>query len=210
MKLLIKGDTEENMDSKLWIRKALSACLCVAVLATYSMVALASSPKVAGELTVLGTDSSGEAPFVMVNGEASKTGRSVFSSSIINTPETAGAVINLGKLGKLELAPNSAIVLSFDDNNISGDLTAGKITVLGAAEIVSVKVADGKVLQLTAGESATAAGASAAQTTGGGHSAAWWGFAAVLVGAGALIIYAATRDNNAEVGGGGTVVSPVR
>ena len=197
------------MDSKLWIRKALTTCLGVAVLATYSMVALANSPKIAGELTVFGTATSGEAPFVSVNGEAARSGRSVFSSSIINTPENAGAVINLGKLGKIELAPNSAMVLSFDNDNISGDLTAGKLTVLGAAQTVNVKTANGNTVQLAAGDSVMANGP-AAQTTGGGHSAAWWGFAAVLVGAGALIIWAATRDNNAAVGGGGTIVSPVR
>jgi len=174
------------------------------------MVALANSPKVAGELTVFGTEAGGEAPFVMVNGEAAKSGRSVFSSSIINTPENAGAVINLGRLGKLELAPNSAIILSFDDNEISGNLTAGKLTVLGAAQNVSVKTADGTVKQLAAGQSVTATAVPAQDTDNDGNSAAWWGFAAVLGGAAALIIYAATRDNDAEIGGGGTVVSPVR
>src|SRR5690349_3337548 len=110
------------MHSKLWIRRALSTCLCVAILATYSMVALANSPKVAGELTVIGTNPGGEAPSVSINGEAAKSGRSVFSSSMINTPENAGAIVDLGKLGKLELAPNSAMVLSFNDNEISGSL----------------------------------------------------------------------------------------
>ena len=37
------------MNSKLWIRKALSMCLSVAVLATYSMVALAGPGRAAGE-----------------------------------------------------------------------------------------------------------------------------------------------------------------
>ena len=61
------------MNSKLWIRKALSLCLSVAILATYSMVALAGPRKVAGELTVSGKDINGEAPFVLVNGEAAVT-----------------------------------------------------------------------------------------------------------------------------------------
>ena len=93
------------MDSKLWIRKALSSCLCVAVLVTYSMVALANSGKIAGELTVSGKDVKGETPFVLINGEAAKSGRSVFSSSTIVTPDDAIAVVSLGKLGKIELAP---------------------------------------------------------------------------------------------------------
>jgi hypothetical protein len=198
------------MHQKTWIRRALSMCLCVAVLATYSMIALAASPKVAGELTVFGTSANGETPFVTVNGEAARSGRSVFSSSIINTPENAGAVVNLGRLGKIELAPNSAIVLSFSDNQINADLSAGKITVLGASQPVSVNTPVAGVLQLSPGESASAGEAAKQTTGGGGHSAAWWGFAAVLAGAAALIIYAATRDNDISIGGGGTVVSPVR
>jgi hypothetical protein len=48
------------MNSKLWIRKALSMCLSVAVLATYSMVALAGPGKAAGELAVSGKNVNGE------------------------------------------------------------------------------------------------------------------------------------------------------
>jgi hypothetical protein len=196
------------MDSKLWTRRALSTCLCVAILATYSMVTLAFSGKVAGELTVFGANTNGEAPYVMVNGEAAHSGRSIFSSSIVTTPDNAGAVINLGKLGKIELAPNSTFVLSFNNNAISGDLTAGKLTVLGSATAVNVKTADGGSVDLNAGESATATGAKA--QTSGGSGKGWWIFAAVLVGAGAAIIWAATQDNDVQIGGGGTVVSPVR
>lgn len=199
------------MDSKLWIRRALSTCLCVAVLATYSMVALGFSGKVAGELTVFGANTNGEAPFVMVNGEAAKSGRTIFSSSMVATPDNAGAVINLGKLGRIELAPNSTFVLSFNDSSISGDLLAGKLTVLGAAAGVNVKTADGSLLTLNAGESATAASGKSQTTTGGGGGAGWWIFAAVLIGAGAAIVYTATRGNNdINLGGTGTVVSPNR
>lgn len=196
------------MDRTIWFRRALSACLSVAVFATYSMVALAAAPRTAAELTVYGTAANGEAPFVMVNGEAATSGRSVFSTSVITTPETAGAVINLGKLGKIEVAPNSALVLSFDDAGINGDLSAGKLTVLGASQNVNVKTADGTVASLGAGESVTAAASKA--KAGGSGGAAWWIFAAVLGGAAVAIAYAATRDNDVNLGGGGVVVSPTR
>ncbi len=112
------------MNSKVWFRKALSMCLVVATIATYSMVALAGSERVAGELLITGKNSNGESPYVKVNGEAAQNGRSIFSSSIIATPENADAVINLGKLGKIELAPNSTMTLTFDENGINGDLIA--------------------------------------------------------------------------------------
>ena len=196
------------MNSKLWIRKALSLCLCVAVLATYSMVALANSGKVAGELFTTGANASS----VTVNGETVKPGRSIFSSSTIITPENANAVINLGKLGKISLAPNSSATLSFDETGITGDLAAGKLTVLSSANAVSVKTLDGKTLVLNAGETATATGRAQDKDDDDDDDGgmAWWGFAAIFGGAAAVILWSATRDGNADLGGSGTVVSPVR
>lgn len=193
------------MNSKVWIRKALSLCLTVAIFATYSMVALAGTEKIAGELLV-----SGSANGVTVNGEAAQSGRSVFTSSTIATPQNASAVINLGKIGKIELAPNTILALSFNDKNISGNLIAGRVTVLSASDTVSVKTQDGKMLQLGIGESA----ASAAQDDddddddGGGG---WWLWALVFGGAIGGVVIAATSDNNrVALGGGTTVVSPTR
>ncbi len=197
------------MNSKLWIRKALSSCLVVAIFATYSMVALANTAKIAGELTVAGMNN-GEAAMVTVNGEAAKSGRSIFSSSTIVTPENASAIINLGKLGKIELAPNSSVALSFTDSAISGDLSSGKLTVLGATNSVSVKTANGEVVKLDAGESVSAAKQDDDDTTSGGGGA-WWAWALVFGGAAAGILIAATQsDNRAALGGSGTVVSPTR
>lgn len=199
------------MNSKLWIRKALSSCLIVAIFATYSMVALANT-RIAGELTVAGKNVSGETPIVSVNGEAAKSGRSIFSSSTIVTPENASAIINLGKLGKIELAPNTAIALSFDEKAISGDLSTGKVTVLGASESVSIKTAEGNLVKLNVGESVTAGKAQDDDDDDDdGGSGAWWAWALVFGGAAAGILIAATQaDNRVALGGSGTVVSPSR
>jgi hypothetical protein len=191
------------MNSKVWIRKALSLCLAVAILATYSMVALAGTEKIAGELLV-----SGSANGVTVNGEAAQSGRSVFTSSTIATPQNASAVINLGKLGKIELAPNTILALSFNDKNISGNLIAGRVTVLNASDTVSVKTKDGKLLQLGIGESAASAADDDDDDDGG---PGWWAWALVFGGAIAGVVIAATSDNNrVALGGGTTVVSPTR
>lgn len=195
------------MNSKLWIRKALSLCLSVAILATYSMVALANSGKVAGELLTTGPNASS----VTVNGESAKAGRSIFSSSTIITPENANAVVNLGKLGKLSLAPNTTATINFDENGVSGDLAAGKLTVLGAANAVSIKMLDGSTVMLNSGETAAANGrAQDDDDDDDDGGAAWWGFAAIFGGAAAVILWTATRDGRADLGGGGTVISPVR
>ena len=199
------------MNSKLLIRKALSMCLVVATIATYSMVTLASSEKVVGELFISGKNLSGEAAFVKVNGEAAQNGRAVFSSSTIVTPNNAGAIINLGKIGKIELAPATTLGLTFNENGISGDLLAGRVTVLNASDKVNIKTLDG-VVSLNAGESAATTGKAQDDdddVSDGGS--AWVVWALVLGGAAAGIIIAATSDNNrVALGGGTTVISPTR
>jgi hypothetical protein len=200
------------MNSKLWIRKALSLCLCVAILATYSMVALAAPGKAAGELTVSGKDINGESPFVLVNGETARSGRSVFSGSTITTPDTASAVMNLGKSGKIEIAPATALTLTFDGNGISGELTSGKITVLGAAENVAIKTLNGKTVQLAAGQSVSASGSKQDDDDDDDDDggAAWWIWAAVFGGAAAGLLYTALSDGDISTGQTGVVVSPTR
>ena len=64
------------MNSKELRSKALSLCLIVATIATYSMVALAGTDRVAGELLINGNNING----VTVNGESAQSGRSIFSS----------------------------------------------------------------------------------------------------------------------------------
>jgi hypothetical protein len=204
------------MNSKIWIKKALSMCLVVATIATSSMVALANSERVAGELLVSGKNIDGETPFVKVNGEAAQNGRSIFSSSTIATPQNTSAIINLGKVGKIELSSNTALALSFDENGIKGELLAGQVTVLNSSNTVSIKMLDGSIASLNTGDTATA-------TTGKtqddddddagmfGSGAGLLVFALVLGGAAAGIIIAATSDNNRiALGGNSTVVSPTR
>lgn len=201
------------MNSKLWIKQALSTCLVVAILATGSMITLANSERIAGELTISGKSAGAETAFVLVNGETAQSGRSIFSASTIATPENTGAVINLGKSGKIELAPNTILALNFDAKGISGDLSAGRITVLNSSDTVNIKTADGSIAKLNAGDSATAIGKAQDDddTTGGGGGGNWLVWALVLGGAAAGIVIAATTDNNRiSLGGGTTVVSPTR
>jgi hypothetical protein len=197
------------MNSKLWIRKALSMCLSVALLATSSMVALAGPGKAAGELAVSGKIVNGEAPFVFVNGEIARSGRSVFSGSTITTSDNS-AVINLSKLGKIELAPNTALNLTFDDKGIFGDLTSGTVSVLGAAENVNIKTLNGNTVQLAAGQSVSAAGRQDDDDDDDGAGAAWWLWGGIFGAAAVVIIWTAIKDEDIDIGGGGTVISPTR
>ncbi len=196
------------MNFRVCFRRAISICLGIAILSVYSMQSLASTGKISGELTVSGRTANGDAAYALVNGEAAKSGRSIFSSSTISTPENITAAVNVGKIGSIELAPMSAAVVTFSEKGISTSLTSGSLTAHGAS--VDVNLLDGTTLKLDPGETATTAGKAKAQTTGGGGSA-WVIWAVVIGGAVAGILIAATlSDNNSDVGGGGTVVSPVR
>lgn len=203
------------MNSKLWINKALSMCLVVALLATYSMTTLAGAGKIAGELKVTGKNFNGETPSITVNGEAAKSGRSVFSSSTLATPDEASAVIDLGKIGAIQLAPKTNLVLSFTEKGISGDLLAGSVTVLNAADTVSITTVGGKTSKLNAGETATASGQQTQDDddNGTGGGAAVLPYALILGGAVAAIVIAAGvigDDNETQLGGGTVVVSATR
>ncbi len=212
------------MNSKTLIQKAVSLCLMVTIYAAYSMVTLASTERIAGELLISGKNSS-----VKVNGETAQSGRSIFSASTITTPENATAIINLGKIGKIELAPNTTLNISFTEKGISGDLLKGEVTVLGATEAVTVKTSEGKTVKLNAGQSIKSgapfdddqrdSNGNCVDTDKDGKlecdddevGMAWWIWAAIFGGAIAGVVIAATSDNNRiALGGGTTVVSPSR
>jgi hypothetical protein len=124
-----------------WLRRVTTFGLMLAVFISSTMFVLAApdssnSKSLAGEIIVSG---SGEKSAVQLNGERVYSGRTFFSSGVIATPETSSAVVNLGKLGRINLAPNSLLSLNFSEKNISGKLSAGQIKVF-AGEGVSVNI----------------------------------------------------------------------
>jgi len=196
------------MNSNGLVSKALSLCLTVAMLATYSMTALAAGGnKITGQLLISGKNADA---FVKVNGEAAKSGASVSSSSTIATPEDASAVIDLGKIGKIELAPKTTLALTFSEKSVNGDLLAGQITVLSAAQDVNMTTLDGKTTKLNAGESLTAGKVQDDDDDDADDNGAllWWGL--IIGGAIAVIIYTATRDDDNNVNGNVIIPSPNR
>ncbi|MDQ3636242.1 MAG: hypothetical protein M3405_17335 [Acidobacteriota bacterium] len=131
------------MNSKTWKSKALSLCLMIATITTYSMVALASPNNVVGEILVSNSTSS-----VNVNGELAKTGHSIFSSSTIITPNNTDAVVSFGTIGKVKLESGSTVNLSFDSENLIGTLVNGKVTVMSSVNNVNTIVNIGEVGKL--------------------------------------------------------------
>jgi hypothetical protein len=129
------------MISKTWSRKPIAACVAVAILSVYSMVVLASPAAKApsGELTITGQ--------VTVNGEAMISGGTLFSDSAITTAAGSTASVNLSKLGRVELSPNSGVKLSFTEKGITALLDSGSAHVSTLAGVsVNFTTKDGAVV----------------------------------------------------------------
>jgi len=116
------------MTSKTWSRKSIAAGVAVAVLSVYSMVVLAApGAKASGELSVSGQ--------VTVNGQKVISGGTLFSDSAIVTAEQSNAVVSISKLGRVELAPNSSLRVSFVDHSLTAMLETGSAHVSTLAGI---------------------------------------------------------------------------
>jgi hypothetical protein len=128
------------MTSKTWSRKSIAAGVAVAVLSVYSMVVLAApGAKASGELSVSGQ--------VTVNGQKVISGGTLFSDSAIITADQSSAVVSISKLGRVELAPNSSLRVSFVDHSLTAMLETGSAHVSTLAGIsVNLTTKDGTVL----------------------------------------------------------------
>jgi hypothetical protein len=128
------------MTSKTWSRKSIAAGVAVAVLSVYSMVVLAApGAKASGELSVSGQ--------VTVNGQKVISGGTLFSDSAIVTADQSSAVVSISKLGRVELAPNSSLRVSFVDHSLTAMLETGTAHVSTLAGIsVNLTTKDGAVL----------------------------------------------------------------
>lgn len=127
------------MTNKTWSRKFIAVFVAAAVLTVYSMLALASPGARSGELSALGN--------VTVNGQRVISGGTIFSDSTIVTAQDSSATVSLGKLGRIELSPNSGLRLSFSDNGIVGTLEAGRSRVSTPTGVsVNLATKDGSVV----------------------------------------------------------------
>ena len=128
------------MISKTWSRKSIATVVAVAVLSVYSMVVLAApGAKASGELSVSGQ--------VTVNGQKVISGGTVFSDSTISTAAQSSASVSISKVGRVELAPNSNLRLSFANTSITAMLETGSAQVSTlAGTTVNLTTKDGTVV----------------------------------------------------------------
>ena len=156
-------------------RKVLSVALMLTLGSFYSLAtssALAQTAAKAGELAVVGS--------VSLNGTSAISGATVFSDNKIKTGRNSSATVNLGKLGRIDLGPDSELTLRFTETGIGGNLPLGRAVVsaptgVGITVVTAdgVAAADGKsaatlTVDVTCGNTRVAAARSAAKVTAAG------------------------------------------
>lgn len=193
-----------SIDSERFAFRVLTSCILFVFIAFSSSATLAVSSKPVGEILVTGV-SSVDGQTVTVNGEPARTGRTIFSSSSVVTPDGMSVILNLGKAGKIQLDPGSEFSLNVDGTSVSGDLMKGSLAVLNSASAVGVRTLAGETVNVNSGETVSATSASSAKKKAGPGGVDWWIWGAILAGATVAVILIVTRDDD-----DGTVASPVR
>src|ERR1041385_8607894 len=100
---------------------------------------------------------------ITVNGLGASTGASILTGATIETGADQSATVNLGPLGSLDIAPNTKLVLTYDDQ---GNVKA--LLVYGCAILTARKKTKGEIAteQGTAGKTDPAAGGVLRQCVG--------------------------------------------
>jgi hypothetical protein len=84
---------------------------------------------------------------VSVNGTSAISGATVSSDSTITTAARSSAVVSLGKLGRVEVLPDSTMKLSFDDSSVSVSmLEAGRVRLSSSSNVkTTTTTKDGQI-----------------------------------------------------------------
>ena len=92
---------------------------------------------------------------ITVNGLSANTGASIVTGATIETGADQSATVNLGSLGTLDIAPNTKLVLTYDDQ---GNVKA--LIIYGCAILTAKKKTNGEIAteQGSAGKTDPAAG----------------------------------------------------
>src|SRR5262247_3784975 len=122
------------------LRKFVAFAMILAVSSFYPLISVSTLAqtawKGAGDMSIKGS--------VTVNGTTAISGATVFNESKIKTSRDSGATINLGKLGRVQLGPDSEMTLRFAEGVIGGNLAAGRTIVNANAGVaISVATAEG-------------------------------------------------------------------
>lgn len=147
---------------------------------------------------------------VSVNSHQVSSGTSIVSGSQIQCPEKVGATVDLGSLGRIDMAPKTDLTLTFNASGISVQLRAGYVVLTTAKGISgNVTTPEGKVFQTDSAKMSSVVArtkdAVGPETAAGVHAGGMSSGATIgVVGAGAAVVGGAAA---AKSGGRGSDLS---
>lgn len=118
---------DPSISSRLLLAKCCLIGLIWNCLSLSGAVFAQTTPKPAGELA--------SARQVRINDADASAGQTVFSESRIKTGNHGLAVINLGKYGRVEMGPETELVLRFSEKSVGGELVYGCLMVNTPANV---------------------------------------------------------------------------
>jgi len=112
--------------------------LVVLMISVNGMVRAQTSMKAMGEIAA--------ANQTTINGLSVISGMTVFSNNRIKTGGQGAAIVNLGKIGRIEFGPQTDMTLSFSQAKIGGELHSNSVVVSAPAGVeISIKTPEGMV-----------------------------------------------------------------
>jgi hypothetical protein len=121
------------------LQRALSVSLMITVGSLYCLVPgvfAQTGSRVSGELTISG--------LVMINGTAAISGATIFSDSSIKTSPSGAATLDIARVGRIELGPESEMLIRFSSGMVGGNLVSGRVVASTPAGVtVSIATREG-------------------------------------------------------------------
>jgi hypothetical protein len=149
---------------------------------------------------------------VTVNGNKATSGTTLLSGSDIQCPDKVGATLDLGPLGRIDIAPKSDLKVDFTNSTVSVELRSGYVVLTTNKGISgTVNTNDGEVFHTNSAMNSSVIaktkgvnGAETAASVGASNGGISTGAAIGVAGAGAAVVGTAAVKAN----GRGSEVSP--
>lgn len=132
-------------------RNFIQGLFLLCAIGALTLTASAQTSELSGHITIVpvggarGLSAGGGAT---VNGANAISGATVFSDSTVTTAKGSSAVVSLGKLGRVEIYPDTNLKLSFTDTSITvSTLDQGRVRISSSSGVnASVTTSDGEIV----------------------------------------------------------------
>lgn len=127
---------------------------------------------------------------ITVNGQSTTSGTSIASGATLETAADQSATVNVGPLGSVEIAPNSKVVLTFEQGSLKAQVISGCVIVHArkktTGEIATDQGSSNKTDPAKEGtlQNCAPTAPPVANTTGGGLFGLGWPATVAIIGAG--------------------------